>query len=50
MELSGQALEHCNQLRKHDGKLTSKRFLLSTDVTRDGKRKRSMMDELIGTP
>ena len=48
MELSGQALEHCNQLRKQDGKLTSKCMLRATQVTKEGKRKRGMMDQLMG--
>ena len=45
MALSGQALEHCNQLRKQEGKLTSKNPQPWSE-TKDHKRKRTMMDEL----
>jgi len=47
MELSGQALEHCNQLRKQHGQLTSKNPTPWTHVKKDGKRKVGMMDELM---
>ena len=46
MALSGQALEHCNQLRKQEGKLTSKNPQPWSE-TKDHKRKRTMMDELM---
>jgi hypothetical protein len=47
MELSGQGLEHCNQLRKQEGRLTNKRHFSVEEVTKLGKRKRGIMDQLM---
>jgi hypothetical protein len=47
MELSGQGLEHCNQLRKQEGRLTNKRHFPVEEVTKLGKRKRGIMGQLM---
>jgi hypothetical protein len=47
MDLSGQGLEHCNKLRKSNGKLTNHHTFTADDVTKGGKRKRGIMDQLL---
>jgi hypothetical protein len=47
MTLSGQALEHCNKLRKAAVQLTNKRHFTVEDLTKAGKRKRGAMDQLL---
>ena len=47
MALSGQALEHCNKLRKAAVQLTNKRHFTVEDLTKAGKRKRGAMDQLL---
>jgi hypothetical protein len=49
MELSGQALEHLNLKRKGDGRHTNHQVWTAEDVTRTGRRKRGVMDQLMQT-
>lgn len=46
MEVSGQSLEHLNKWRKMQGGMTSRRYFTDTDVTKKGKRRRGIMDQL----
>jgi hypothetical protein len=47
MELSGQALEHMNSMRKADGKQTNHQLWTAADVTKTGCRMRGVMDQLM---
>ena len=49
MELSGQSLEHMNLKRKGDGKHTNHQLWTAADVTKAGRRKRGVMDQLMQT-
>jgi hypothetical protein len=47
MELSGQALEHLNSVRKAEGKHTNHQLWTAADVTKAGVMKRGVMDQLM---
>ena len=49
MELSGQALEHLNLKRKGDGRHTNHQVWTAAEVTKSGRQRRGMMDQLMQT-